>query len=238
MSVNKNIMIAPIFDQSVGTVWSDFTRIELSCDCEYGFDVGAIAKKRILLGHESDWKYEKNNFAFAAYDGIKMVGFTTGYQEKTKDVYLRNLYVAPKYKGFGLGKRLLEQSERYASLITDKMTVISLPGALGFYEKRGYSIRDKSNCEKFLPDEFIGVVPLFKSLGSLRDMKFNLDVDIAEFEQYKNMPMFAYVSLGRKIDGLAIETGASGTKIWTNPTKSGMKDFYEKRLLTALAKVR
>ena len=237
MSANKNVMIAPIFDQSVGNIWSDFTRIELSCDREYGFDVSTFAKKRILLGHESDWKYRKNNFAFAAYDGIKMVGFASGYQDN-KNMYLRNLYVGSKYKGFGIGKRLLEQSEHYASLISDKMTVISLFGALGFYGKSGYAIRDNSNGEKFLPKSIIGVVPVFKSIDCLRNVKINLDIDTKELEQNGNIPMFAYVSLEREMDGLVVKTKTGDTKIWTNPKKQGMKDFYEKRLLTALEKVR
>ena len=238
MQNKPNIRITPIFDQSVGTVWSDFTRIELSCDREYGFSVNDISKKRILLGHEVDWKCEKNNFAFAAYDGIKIVGFSTGYQMNEKDMYLRNLYVNPKYKGLGIGKALLEQSERSAILKAKKMTVISLFGALGFYEKYGYSIRDKSNCEKKLPEEIIGVVPVFKSIDGLRNVNINLDIDIKDFEQYKTMPMFAYVSLKREIDGLAVNTKTGETKIWTNPNKRGMKDFYEKKLLAALAKVR
>ena len=238
MSVDKKIIISPVFDQSAGNIWSDFTRIELLCDCEYGFSVGTVDKKRILLGHETDWKCKKNNFAFAAYDGIKIVGFATGYQGNETDMYLRNLYVAPTYKGNGIGKALLEQSERHATLVSDKMTIVSLSGALGFYEKYGYSIRDKSNCEKELPENIIGVVPLFESIDSLRDVKINLDIDIMELQQNKNLPIFAYVSLGREIDAIAIKTKTGKDKIFTNPGKSGMTDFYEKKLLAALAKVR
>lgn len=238
MFTDKKIIISPVFDQSVGTVWSNFAQIELSCDREYGFSVGPVDKRRILLGYETDWKYEKNNFAFVAYDGIKIVGFATGYQDNKTDMYLRNLYVNPKYKGMGIGKSLLEQSERNAALVADNMTIVSLSGALGFYEKYGYSIRDKSNCEKKLPKDIIGVVPVFKSIDCFRDIKINLDIDITELERNKNLPMFAYVSLGREIDGLAVKTKAANTKIWTNPNKRGMKDFYEKKLLAALAKVR
>ena len=238
MSVNKNVIIAPIFDKSFDGVWSDFTRIELLCDRENGLSVSNIDKKRILLGHEVDWKYQKNNFAFAAYDGIEMVGFATGYQENITDMYLHNLYVVPKYKGLGIGKSLLKQSERNATMNADKMTVVSLSEALGFYEKHGYNILNKRNCEKKLPENITGVIPVFESIDWLCNIKINLDIDTVELEQYKNLPMFAYVSLGREIDGVAVKTKIGDTKIWINPNKQGEKDFYEKKLLAALAKVR
>ena len=238
MSANKNITFSPIFDQSVGAVWFNFVRIETLCNLKYGYKVNKETKIDMYNRNVNEWNKQKYCFAFGAYAGDKMVGFVSGYRENKKEMYLHNLYVMPEYEGQGIGKALLEQSERNASMVADTMTIISLEGALGFYEKCGYSIRDKRNCEKKLPKGVIGVVPVFKSIDSLHGAKINVDIDIKEFEQYKNVPMFAYVSLGREIDGIAVKTKAGETKVWTNLAKSGMKDFYEKKLLAALAKVR
>ena len=238
MQSKPNIRISPIFDQSVGNIWSDFTRIEVACDLKYDYQVSKETKVYIRNRNAEEWKNQKYTFAFGAYNGKKMVGFASGYRENKQEMYLHNLYVLPEYKGKGIGKTLLEQCERNATLVTDKMMLISLPGALSFYEKHKYDIRDERNCEKFLPKEIIGVVPVFKSIDWLQNVKINLDVDIAEFEQYKNLPMFAYVSMGRAIDALGIRVPDGEDKIWTNPKKSGMKDFYEKKLLNALSKVR
>ena len=238
MQNKPNIRIVPIFDQSVGGIWSDFTRIEVACDLKYDYQVDQKTRLYIYNRNAEEWKNQKYTFAFGAYDGKRMVGFASGYRENKQAMYLHNLYVLPEYEGKGIGKSLLEQSERNASLITDKMTLVSLNGALGFYEKCKYDIRDERNCEKKLPKEFIGVVPVFKSIGWFCDVKYNLVIGVSELDQYKNLPMFAYVSLGRAIDGLGIRMPNGEDKIWTNPKKLGMKDFYEKKLLSALAKVR
>ena len=237
MQVKPDIRIVPIFDQSVDGIWSDFAHIEMYCHkYVYGFNANKKNVQRIYDRNFEEWEKQEYTFAFGAYNGKKMVGFASGYRENNQEMYLHSLYVLPEYECKGIGKSLLEQSERNASLITNKMTLVSLFGALGFYKKHGYSVRD--NCEKELSKEIIGVVPVFKSLHCLRDVKMNIDANIKDFERYKNLPMFAYVSLGREIDGLGIRTPNGENKIWTNPKKSGMKDFYEKKLLGALEKVR
>lgn len=238
MQSKQNIRIVPIFDQSVGGVWADFTRIEAACDLKYGYNIGKKTRNYVYNRNMKEWEKEKYTFAFGAYVGEKMVGFASGYRENKQEMYLHNLYVLPEYEGKGIGKSLLGQSERNASLITDKMTLISLSGALSFYENRKYNILDECNCEKKLSKEFVGVVPVFKSIDWLRNVKINLDIDTTKLEHDENLPMFAYVSLGREIDGLALRTSTGEDKIWTNPKKLAMKDFYEKKLQSALSKVR
>ncbi len=238
MSANKNITFSPIFDQSVGSVWFNFLRIETLCNLKYGYKVDTEAKIDIYNRNVQEWKKQKYTFAFGAYNGDKMVGFASGYREDKQEMYLHNLYVMPEYKGKGIGKALLEQCELNATLITDKLTLISLDGSLGFYKKCGYAIRDERNCEKKLPEEIMGGVPVFKSVSWFRNVNINLGINIAELEKYKNVPMFAYVSLNRQIDAVAFRTLAGEDKIYINPKKSGMKYFYERKLLSALAKVR
>lgn len=238
MKAKPEITIVPVFDQSKGDVWSEFTRIEMLCDkITCGYKVGAKDKKRIYDQHVFEWKYEPYNFAFAAYDGDKMVGFASGYRETRQDMYLHNLYVEPEYNGLGIGKNLLAQSERAAALVTDNMTLMSLSGALKFYEHCGYGIHDRRNCEKGLSKEIIGVVPVFKSTGWLR-VKNKTDFDKSFFARYKYAPVFAYVSLGREMDAIAARTPDGEIQMWANEKKRGMKDFYEKQLLRALVKVR
>ena len=238
MQTKPNILITPIFDQSAGTVWFDFLRIETLCHQNYGYKVNKETKIDIYNRNVNEWEKQKYTFAFGAYDGNKMVGFASGYREDQQEMYLHNLYVMPEYKGRGIGTALLEQCEHNARLVTDYMTVVSLNEALGFYEKCGYSIYDKRNCEKKLQKDSIGIIPVFKSIDYFHDVDIGLDGDITELKQCKNLPMFAYTSLGRRIDAVALRSLTGENKIWTNSKKYGMKDFYEKKLLGALEKVR
>ncbi len=236
----KDIKIVPIFDQMANPkIWSDFTRLEMLCDTvKYGYRTGDDDRNRIFASHMYDWTHERYNFAFVAYDEKAMVGFANGFLENRSEMYLRNLYVDPQYNGLGIGKRLLEQSERTANLIVPSMSVISLNGAISFYEGRGYESPDNRYMLKKLPHNIVGVVPVFKNmLGGMR-AKMMAPYDKQAVRQCVNQPVFVYVTADREIDAVGIRMPDKEIKIWTNEHKHGMVDFYKNQLLKAFEKVK
>ena len=238
--MQQDIRIVPIFNQMKNPkIWTDFTRLEMLCDTvKYGYSVDNSDKKRIYDGHVNDWKNEKYNFAFAAYDDKIMVGFVNGFIENRSEMYLRNLYVNPQYNGIGIGKRLLEQSERAANLIVSNMSVRSLSGAVSFYADCGYETPDDRYMLKKLPHSLIGVVPVFKTmLGGMR-AKIKAPYDKKILRQCKNQPIFVYVTPDREIDAVAVQTPDKEITIWTNEHNRGMADFYRKQLLRAFEKIK
>ena len=240
MQTNQDIRVVPIFDQMANPkIWSDFTRLEMLCDTvKYGYPVDDSDRNRIFKGHMDDWKHERNNFAFAAYDDKIMVGFVTGYREDKSTMYLRNLYVNPQYNGMGIGKKLLAQSERASNLIVPNMSVVSLNGAVGFYENFGYQTTDNRCLAKKISQNMVGVVPVFKTLlGGMR-AKMRVDYDKTLVRQCVHQPIFVYVTYEGEIDAVAIRTPDKEIKIWTNEKKRGMADFYKKQLLRAFEKVK
>ena len=240
MQTRQNIRIVPIFNQAANPkIWSDFTRLEMLCDTvKYGYQSDDSDKKRIYEGHMDNWIYKRYNFAFAAYDENIMVGFANGFLENRSEMYLRNLYVNPQYNGIGIGKRLLEQSERVANLVVSNMSVISLNGAVSFYETCGYENPDNRYMLKKLPQNLIGVVPVFKTLlGGMR-AKVKAPYDRKLVRQCKNQPIFVYVTPDREIDGVAVRTPDKEIKIWINERNRGMIDFYKKQLMQAFEKVK
>ena len=240
MTKNKiNFEIIPIFDQSADSrIWHDFTEIELKCDSEkYNYHVDDSDRCRIYKSHMYDWTHCKNNMSFAAYSGEQMVGFATAYKEKS-GMYLRNLYVNPSFNGMGIGHQLLDKTEKASALVSDLMELVSLNGAVTFYESHGYTNFDNRTMNKKLPESVIGVVPVFKWYKSLR-AQIKLDVDNSLLIHNKNQPIFVYVAPGREIVGVAVRTTENKDVIWTsNKNGKEMACFYENQLLKALSKIR
>ena len=238
MQAQPEIKIIPVFDQRQRGIWRDFTRIEMLCDREkYRCNMNTEDENRIYYGHILNWTGQKNNFAFAAYDGVKMIGFASGYLANSSDMYLQNLYVEPKYNGMGIGGHLLEHAENCANLVAKNMTLISLNGAISFYKQHGYINYDNRNMLKKLPLQILGTIPVFKPMGRL-NAKIKTEFDKAVVKECKNRPVFVYVSQNREIDGIAVKTKSGENKIWLNGAKRSMHDFYQKQLLRALEKVR
>ena len=232
--------IVPVFNQSADArTWHDFTELEMKCDSEkYNYDIDDRDRARIFKGHMDDWKYNNYKIAFAAYHGEQMVGFATGYKQEDNSVYLRNLYVDPQYNGMGIGRQLLDKTEQAATLVAGRLELVSLNGAVSFYESRGYENIDNRTMFKKLQKLSVGVVPVFKWYKKLH-AKLNVDVDHTLLQHYKYQPIFVYVSYGREIDGVALKMPDGKDVIWVNKNKSqSMADFYVQQLSKALSKIR
>ena len=229
MKAQPDITILPVFDQSVGNIWADFARVQKTCCFYDSYDIYESQKKK--------WELHDYNFAFAAYDGLKMVGFASGYMYDSDCMYLQDLYVEPEYQGMKIGSQLLKQSERAAAIVARSMSASTTEEPVAdFYEKNGFTNYDCRNMLKYLPKKIIGVVPVFKprALKPVSKVEFNKKI----VKQCKHKPIFIYVNDKYEIDGIAVRTPDNEDKIWVNKDKVGMKDFYAKRLLKALSNVR
>ena len=240
MQTKPEIKIVPIFDQaSDPKIWSDFARINILCrTVEYGYQQKENDAKDIINGYRTIWE-QRHNFAFAAYDGQTMVGFAKCHStEDKKEIYFSDLYVDPKYKGFGIGKRLLQQRERAADIYYEYISLAALDKkVVNFFVKRGYTNYDDRYMKKELPKHVIGVIPVFQPLVGLR-AKIKVKYDKKLVDACKNRPVFVYVNDKYEIDGVAVETPAKEVKIWVNEKKRGMVDFYNKMLLNAMNNIR
>ena len=235
-----NYEIVPIFNQSANAaVLRSFTDLEMKCDIiKYGYHSDEADWARIMQSHKDDLAHMKYNFAFGAYSaGNTMLGFANGYLYD-KRMYLRNLYVDPKYNGNGIGRTLLKATENAASLVSSYMEVVSLAGATSFYELNGYTNFDDRNMGKSLPKDTLGVVPVFGWGRALR-AKLNVAPDVDLLKAAKNQPIFVYVNPDFKIDGVAMRDNKGEDAIWTNDKKGRvMAQFYQQQLIKALDRVK
>ena len=240
MQDKPEIIISPIFDQKKN-FWENFVRIEGLCYAQQGFSLSDKEVRDMIQSFENQWKTVKYHFAFAAYDGAKMVGFANGYRENKSDMYLHNLCVDPEYQGYGIGTDLLKQSEKAAQLKTQNMTVVvSRPEEIGFYKKHGYTNYDNRNLLKKLSGQMVGPVPVFGSFSGLkpkvkmwsfRGEGFSKD-KIKQYNYKKNQPLFVYVTPKYEIEAVAFRTSDFGDKIWYNDS------LFRRQLEKALAKAR
>ncbi len=236
----SRLSFSPIFNQTADArTWAFFADIEMKCDSvKYNYHVDDTDRARILQSHIQDWKKYKYNFAFAAYYDEQMVGFASGYLEDKTHMYLHNLYVYPEYNGFGIGKILLHRSERAAQLIVNNMSVVSLNGATGFYESRGYTGSNQRSYEKKLTGGLIGTVPVF-NWRKFNKLETAVDIDKSLFVKNPYSPKFVYVAPGGKIVGAAIKTPDGENHIFvTQSNSSQMAEFYRNDLLRALSRAR
>nr|MBQ0091695.1 GNAT family N-acetyltransferase [Candidatus Enterousia merdequi] len=235
-----NFDIVPIFNQSESTqIWHDFTKLELKCGSEiYGYRIDDKYREDIFSGFVRDWICCKYNMAFAAYHNEQMIGFVTGYKSSGTWFYLRNLYVNPEYNGMGIGRNLLSSIEKSASLLFNNIELVALDKAVSFYEKYGYTNFDGRNMTKKLPKSFVGTAPVFQWSGKLNS-RLNMEIDCKLLKQYNNCPILVYVSLDKKIDGVAVKTPDGKNIVWTNQNRGQiMSDFYKQLLLKSMARIR
>lgn len=247
MSENKiSFEVVPIFDQAANkNLWRHFADLEIKCESEkYHYNIGKNDKKRIVKDYKYSWEKFDNNIAFAAYHSNKMLGFATAYKIGQSSMYLRNLYVDPEYNGMGIGKSLLNKVERAASLVADSMEIVSLEGAISFYKEQGYNWSENSEDEggrtlvKGLSKPVVGSVPVFKWQRKFL-AKMNVNVDNALLVSCKQLPIFAYMSMERGIDGVAVRLPDGKNIVWVNEKNGApMIPLYKKDLLRAISRVR
>ena len=229
---NLNFEIVPIFNQT-GPVWNEFARIESACDKVLGYSVNKDDTNRMIKNYMRDWYENKYNFAFGAYYNQTMIGFTKGFMgDEFHEVYLSNLYVLPKYQKKGVGTKLLKTAERASSIVADRISLIPLIGACGFYEiKNGYENRYGDQIKDLSP--FVsGIMPVFQWIKRDFNVAFNIKADGKLLRHNKHQPIFMYLNDYGAVDGVALQTKTGENKIWTDINRC------RHMLLNALQKIK
>ncbi len=211
----KEIKIVPVFNQEIAGVWTEWMDVRRAA-WRYALKKfpDDVSDAHVLDMWKQNWANRHlYNFAFAAYDGDKLVGFLNGY--KQKDVaYIANVFVLPEYQSHRIGTRLLAQAE-IASCFgckTMELTALATKQTKSFYAKYGfkpelpgsqvyrYKIRCFAQCN---------ILPVFKPLPKLT----RACSDIAEsmnsvFDNRMiakaHLPMFAYFDSAGNLQGYIV----------------------------------
>lgn len=102
-------------------------------------DVLSLPRGRTIF--DFDFKTEKTQLHFAAFDGERVVGSLTLMPEDAGQCHMRQVAVDPAMRGTGIGKALVEYAESEAKRRGyTEITLDSRDGALGFYQRLGYRI--------------------------------------------------------------------------------------------------
>lgn len=212
MLQQNDIIIAPIFDQAAPGVWEDFVELRASrlenTSTPYTDDM----RKDAFQEYQTMWRRNKNNFAFGAYDGDKMVGFAQGlFQSKGGD--LNSLFVLPEYQRNRIGTRLLSRAEDVSRLVAKRILVRSVPSSVPFYSKRGF-------CRHLAPHSYemtkqlprgprsVCVIPVFRSVPTITRACSAIcaDYDPNRVNDLHN-PTFVFVDSVGEILGYIDDTG-------------------------------
>ena len=198
-----NFEFRPIFQPSLD-MCKKFADIDIQC-------MPAVEQHSLCVYDNLDQNYFtilqkcRNSFAFGAYKSDEMIGFTTGFLNGENTMFTNALYVLPEYQGFGIGSKLLNTSERAASLIASNMRLVPLENAVSFYQDRDYKnilVQGRIHKIKKLPKISAGIVPVFGWSDKL-SAKLNVRVDTGLLKQDKHQPIFVYANDAQRIDGVA-----------------------------------
>lgn len=218
----NEVRILPIFDQSAPGVWDDMLRIRIAA-MQHNYSLvltdDEITNAASELCHS--WRHLSSNFAFAAYDGDKMVGCLNGDIQK-RVAYIRHLYVLPEYQGLQIGSRLLSAAERAVSIEARHTSLVSLAGAEKFYQRMGYhSLTGLNNYVKEVSLSKCSCLPVFHASGSFNRACEKLRATYADMPDVvsatrQHLPVFAeyYIDSNLRAMGI-INSGTAQTRATT-----------------------
>lgn len=198
------IKIKPIFNQATPNIWQDFAEVHAATMyATYNVDSGFDNIMDIIRKDAEEWKLRRAKFAFGAYDGDKMVGFIQGYATASRG-WVDALYVLHEYQGTGTGGRLLRMAEKSLSPIAKHVELIALPGAMSFYQSRGYTVYGASNHyrKNLKTPPHCEVVPIFSVNAAMAKQfaEINPKFD-AKIVNVRHTPVFAYYNVDGRIAG-------------------------------------
>lgn len=164
-----NIQIFPIFNQAAPMVWDDFMRIRtITRKQNYNIETTQKDFDETMAEFKENWTKPVQNFAFAAYDDNKMIGFISGTYE-IKLAKIMHLYVLPQYQGKHIGAQLLKSAESAISVDRNNVELVSMTKAETFYKKYGYISYNKTNrYNKSVKDcGHCAVAPVFRCTAKI-----------------------------------------------------------------------
>lgn len=203
------IKIFPIFNQSVPGVWDDFLHIR-ACAMRANYNIN-LTPSEISVYHREysyNWAHYGVNFAYGAYDGTEIVGFSRGYCNRNV-ANLSCLYVLPEYQHSGIGRRLLRHVETDMGIIGRRLNLISLSHAERFYQKNNYSpiFIGSNNYRKFIKVPHCACVPVFgksaRVFRACQQLSPNFDIDAF---MGNNFPTFIYLDENGRIASSLVGT--------------------------------
>lgn len=211
------IKILPIFNQSAPGVWDDMLRVRIAA-MQHNYNVRLTEKDiaNAISDFQTAWRRLSYNFAFAAYDGDKMVGCLNGDIQK-QIAYIRHLYVLPEYQGQQLGAGLLRAAEKATSVLARQTDIISLGGAEKFYRHMGYnSPIGTNNYTKKLSAPKCATVPIFHCTPSFargcdKLLGKNGTVFNASRINHEHVPTFADYDVNSQLRTLGVIDSANGS---------------------------
>ncbi len=86
--------------------------------------------------------FANSDIVITAWDGEKLVGVSRCITDWVWSCYLSDLAVDPGYQRAGIGKRLVEETQR-ALGEQSMILLLSVPGAMEYYPRIGFSKEDR-----------------------------------------------------------------------------------------------
>jgi len=210
----STIKYFPIFKQNAQWALDDFSNI-LRKSMPAGSTDASVESMiaNIVEKHE----YQKLTYAFGAFNGSKMVGFTTGFlnHQSTMLGEIDNMFVLPDYARQKIGTQLQALAEKtfaFCSINKTYSVTYASDATLNFMKHNGYKVVRSENV--FVKDKIQSprcvVFPVFHltnhSLYSFRKMGTfieNIEADLAAINKQR-MPAFVYVNENSEICAYAI----------------------------------
>lgn len=213
----SEIKILPIFNQSAPGVWDDMLRVRIAA-MQHNYNIHLTDEELAdaMSVFQKSWRQLSHNFAFAAYDGDRMVGCLNGDVQK-KTAYVRHLYVLPEYQGQQIGAGLLRAAENAASLFARQTDVVALARAEKFYRHMGYnSPTNTNNYVKQLCAPKCRTVPVFYCAPSfVRACDKLMGKSGAAFNatriNHEHVPTFADYDVNSQLRTLGVVDCANGS---------------------------
>lgn len=141
-------------EKSIRTDSKKLTELTIRSKSHWDYSMQQIEKWRDDLTVSEDYIIEKEVYKLIDSKD-KIIGYYSFFKIDEVNVKLENLFVEPKFIGYGYGKMLMNDFiERIRKTRTEKIILDSDPNAENFYAKNGFKVvgKLKTSIEgRFLP---------------------------------------------------------------------------------------
>ena len=141
-------------EKSIRTDSKKLTELTIRSKSHWDYSMQQIEKWRDDLTVSEDYIIEKEVYKLIDSKD-KIIGYYSFFKIDEVNVKLENLFVEPKFIGYGYGKMLINDFiERIRKTRTEKIILDSDPNAENFYAKNGFKVvgKLKTSIEgRFLP---------------------------------------------------------------------------------------
>lgn len=236
----SNIQIVPIFDQGRPLIWDDFIHIRAAAmEFNYDYELETEEQLKILSEYQDEYKNKSYNFAFAAYDNTKMVGFIRG-NGKNNTATIKCLYVLPAYQGQHIGRTLLQIAEYSIAPAYKNIELISLWHAENFYKHNQYTtINGVNKFSKTVTNAHCRDVPLFGFPACIAKQCANLLSAMPESVRIEpHAPLFSHFDENGKISGVLIANSDSISPVYLQTKNNSQNDWARLSLSRTYEKYR